>query len=286
MERKYLERLVGKYCKIVTKEPGEDRASVVTGVLEDVDYNDGFILVDSTQGLGCLRINTIVAIKPGHKRNLEKKKIKDEDQAVIGIGTLIVFIAMILVAAVAASVIIQTSERLQQRAQAVGRETITEVSSGMKVIDVTGYANVAKNKIEYVAITVKPRAGSYDIDLNETVIHIEYDNLTVLSLDYNDSVAGSVSADGVFHTLDLSLLDSTNFGVIAMHDSDNSITNTYGMGTSDTAMLIFNITAAFPDTGGLDTGESFLGNLVPDIGTSTSFQVLAPTVFDHRIVEL
>jgi len=265
MEKKYLERLVGKYCKIVTKEPGEDRANVVTGILEDVDYKDGFILIDSNQGLGCLRINTIVAIKPGHKRNLEAKKIKDEDQAVMGIGTLIVFIAMILVAAVAASVIIQTSEKLQQRAQSVGRETITEVSSGMKVIDVTGYSNVAKNKIEYIAITIKPRAGSYDIDLNETVIHIQYDNLTVLTLDYNNSVAGSVSSDGVFHTLNLTLLDSTNFGIIALHDSDGSITNTYGMGTSDTAMVVINITASFPDTGGLDSGEKFVGRIVPDV---------------------
>jgi len=286
MERKYLERLVGKYCKIVTKEPGEDRANVVTGILEDVDYKDGFILVDSSQGLGCLRINTIVAIKPGHKRNLESKKIKDEDQAVMGIGTLIVFIAMILVAAVAASVIIQTSEKLQQRAQSVGRETITEVSSGMKVIDVTGYSNVAKNRVEYVAITIKPRAGSYDIDLNETVLHIEYDNLTVLNLDYNNLVAGSVSADGVFHTLNMSLLDSTNFGVIALHDSDGSIVNTHGMGTSDTAMVIFNITAAFPDSDGLPTGEEFLGRIVPDIGASSSFHVLSPSVFEHRIVEL
>ena len=75
-----MDRLVGKYCKIVTKEPGEERASVVTGILEDVDYKDGFILVNSSQGLGCLRINTIVAIKPGMTkeliRNIRKKKTK------------------------------------------------------------------------------------------------------------------------------------------------------------------------------------------------------------------
>lgn len=80
MDRKYMDRLVGKYCKIVTKEPGEERASVVTGILEDVDYKDGFILIDSSQGLGCLRINTIVAIKPGITkeliRNIRKKKTK------------------------------------------------------------------------------------------------------------------------------------------------------------------------------------------------------------------
>ena len=68
VERKYMERLVGKYCKIVTKEPGEERASVITGILEDVDYEDGFILVESDQGLGCLSINTIVAIKTRYKK--------------------------------------------------------------------------------------------------------------------------------------------------------------------------------------------------------------------------
>ena len=65
MEKRYMEKLVGKYCKIVTKKPGEERANVITGVLEDVDYKDGFILVDSSQGLDCLRIGTIIAIKPG-----------------------------------------------------------------------------------------------------------------------------------------------------------------------------------------------------------------------------
>ena len=70
-----MERLIGKYCKIVTKEPGEEKASVVTGTLEDVDYEDGFVLINSEQGLGCLRINTIIAIKPGHKRTSERRDI-------------------------------------------------------------------------------------------------------------------------------------------------------------------------------------------------------------------
>ena len=67
MEGKYMERLKGKYCKIVTKEPIADRASVVTGILEDIDYEDGFITVGSWQGPECLRISSIVAIKPGRK---------------------------------------------------------------------------------------------------------------------------------------------------------------------------------------------------------------------------
>lgn len=290
MERKYVKRLVGRYCKIVTKEPGEDRASAISGIIEDFDSKDGFLILDSEQGIGCLNISTIVAIKPAeHKKAGFKHKFKEDEDAAIGIGTLIVFIAMILVAAVAASVIIQTSETLQNRANAVAKQTIREVSSGMQIVDLTGYTDENKTKIEYLAITIRPRAGSYDLDLNETLIYLQHDNLTVLSLDYadgSDSVIGSVNSDGIFHTLNHSVLTSTNYGVIAIRDSDNSITNSYGIGTNDLAIVIINLTAAFLEEGGLEPSEEFNGRLVPEVGSAGIFMVSAPNAFDQRVVEL
>ena len=70
MNEKCVDRLIGKYCKIITKEPGEDRANVVTGIIMEIDHDAGFLTIESTQGMGCLDINTIVAIKPRREMKL------------------------------------------------------------------------------------------------------------------------------------------------------------------------------------------------------------------------
>jgi archaeal flagellin FlaB len=285
MEKRYMERLVGKYCKIVTKEPGEERANVVTGILEDVDYKDGFILIDSSQGLGCLRIDTVIAIKPGNKHGTERKPRKKDDEADVGIGTLIVFIAMVLVAAVAAAVIMQTAESLQQRAYAVGKQTIRDVSSGLRIIGVTGYTDAQKTKIEYLAIAITPRAGSYDIDMNKTLLYLQLNNFTVLGL--NTHCKSSVIAEGgIFNTLNLSQLNATNYGIIAIHDADQSITNSNGLSTSDQAMIVVNLTAALGETRGLSAGETLEAKLVPEVGVSGIFVVNAPNAFKYRVCEV
>ena len=70
MKRNIIDGLIGKYCKIVTKEPGEERAYVVNGMVKDIDHDAGFIVIESDQGPGCLNIKAIVAIKPRRKMKL------------------------------------------------------------------------------------------------------------------------------------------------------------------------------------------------------------------------
>ena len=290
-----MERLMGKYCKIVKKEPGEDRANVVIGTLEDVDYKDGFILVDSAQGLGCLRINTIIAIKPAIKQKIvyEKRKIKNDNQAMVGIGTLIVFIAMILIAAVAASVLISTSETFQSRAKSVGSQTIREVSAGLAIESITGYTNANRTRIEYMALVVRPRAGSKDIALNLCTLTVLYNNLNVLFLDPNLIADVNTDNTSVFYTpvesgspyTIVGNTTNTTFGVIALHDADGSIKNTMGLNGGDRIIVIVNL-SAITENGGLSTRESVSGAMQPDIGILSLYDVTAPATFSKRIIQL
>jgi archaeal flagellin FlaB len=282
MDRKHMEKLIGTYCKIVTKEPGDTRVSVVTGQVEDIDPANDFIYVSSSQGFGCLRLDTIVAIKPmGNSR----RSLREQSKAEMGIGTLIVFIALVLVAAIAASVIMQTAETLQQRAFAVGKQTIRDVSSGLRIISATGYTDANKTRIEYLAISITPRAGSYDLDMNKTLLYLQLDNFSVLKLN-PAAKAASVDGHGVFSTLDPSLLNATNYGIIVIQDADQSLNKTNGISVYDHAILMINLSAALPATHGLRPGETVQGQLVPEVGVSDVFILTAANAFSHRVQEL
>ncbi|DAC30409.1 MAG TPA: hypothetical protein D7H81_02995 [Candidatus Poseidoniales archaeon] len=65
-------------------------------------------------------------------KNMKRKEMKNENSdnlAAMGIGAMIVFIALILVAAVASAVIIQTAEKLQQNAQSTGDQAQDQMAS-------------------------------------------------------------------------------------------------------------------------------------------------------------
>ncbi|MDD9953782.1 MAG: hypothetical protein OXR66_05595 [Candidatus Woesearchaeota archaeon] len=104
----------------------------------------------------------------------------------MGMGTLIIFIAMILVAAVAASVLISTTGALQNKALATGRATTSEVGTSIHVMEV--YAEDGSNQqVDYLYESVKLSAGSGAIRFSDTLMSLNLNDQTA-DYEYNSSV--------------------------------------------------------------------------------------------------
>ena len=144
--------------------------------------------------------------------------IRKEDVGSIGIGAMIVFIAMVLVAGIAASVLIQTSSNLQMQALSTGQETIAEVASGLKVEGISGHNT--SGEIDQIAIEITPLAGSPDIDLSQAVIELSDSNNKYI-LRYGNNLTNASSLDGsIFDVSDFG--DATTFDIIVLQDADES----------------------------------------------------------------
>lgn len=106
-----------------------------------------------------------------------KKYLKQDTRAQVGIGTLIIFIAMVLIAAVAASVLIQTSGILQQQAQSTGKQATQEVSSNLIVKNIEGVraknnATDMADNVSLLKIRVGLNVGSSPVDLNQLIVTV------------------------------------------------------------------------------------------------------------------
>lgn len=108
----------------------------------------------------------------------------------VGIGTLIVFVAMVLVASIAAGVLIETAGLLQSQSEATGEQSSQAVTDRVTVVSTVGIVgNVwdpdPGNEVEEVELKVKRAPGGGDIDLADAVIHFVgprgSDDLTHLS---------------------------------------------------------------------------------------------------------
>ena len=102
------------------------------------------------------------------------KNLHYNDYSAVGIGALIVFIAIVLVAGIAASVLVQTSTKLEMQALETGSETIEETSSGLKVMSVSGYNT--SNEITKIVAEITLLAGSNPIDLGQAIIELSDSN--------------------------------------------------------------------------------------------------------------
>ena len=123
----------------------------------------------------------------------------EEERGQVGIGTLIVFIAMVLVAAIAAGVLINTAGFLQTQAETTGEESTEEVSDRIQVESVITEVESGP-QINAIAIDVSLASGSNPIDITSATLEWigDSDSGTFEITGADPGQDGEITADGVF----------------------------------------------------------------------------------------
>ena len=203
--------------------------------------------------------------------------INNNDRGQVGIGTLIVFIAMVLVAAIAAGVLINTAGFLQSQAEATGQESTDLVSERIDVTSTVGIVESDSNpeNLTAIRVSVAGAAGADQIDLTKTTIQAVGPNGQA-NLVFNNTASGgsTVSAATEIQDGNFGVQDSTGSFVSA----ENAVLNSDNRFT-----LMFN---PENDPFGSTSGTAIFGesdssslDIVSPSGATTSVELRAPDLF-------
>lgn len=188
---------------------------------------------------------------------------------------------MILVAGIAASVVFETMTDMQHQALITGDETLTDISTGIKITQISGFTN--NTSINQVAFFVSSIAGSSALDLSDTTIIIS-DSTQQLILRYDNTSFSESVANGLFGTLNASNLSSTEFGILIIRDVDDSCSSDLPViNENDIVAIYVNTSACFQ---GIDPRTRVSGRIIIEEGMSALYGFTAPSVFVDNIVDL
>lgn len=184
-----------------------------------------------------------------------QKFLMNDERGDIGVGTLIIFIAMVLVAAVAATVLIYTTGALQQKATKTSKEATSQISSNMIVEQVLGYRNSTTNtSLDSLKIRIKPDVGTTSIDLKQVIITV-MDSSTRFDLTYG-----------------------SNYTAVAVRDEDASFSA--GMPVLNSGDLIEITVPQLAITGiTLNPRKTFWLSLNQELGQAVNLEITTPNSY-------
>ncbi len=147
---------------------------------------------------------------------------RDEERGQVGIGTLIVFIALVLVAAIAAGVLINTAGFLQNQAESTGQESTNQVSNNVDILSTTGSVTGAGGEVETITITVGLAPGSDPVNLSATRFELlSNQSYTATGADIGGS-ADSTLTEGEQVTIEAIDLDTSPFSASNLAEGEEA----------------------------------------------------------------
>jgi flagellin-like protein len=184
-------------------------------------------------------------------------QLEDVDRGQVGIGTLIVFIALVLVAAVAAGVLINTAGELQSRASDTGDDAQAQVSNQIDVVSATGEHPTNAGPVNTIKLVVKKSPGSDPIDLSAATIQ------------YTSESTSETLTEGSGNGFTASAVSGTSVGAddIVLNDTSERVTITI-------------------DSRSLSAGASAELKIVDQSGATTTYGVNVPDVLTGTVSEV
>ncbi|MBD3261383.1 MAG: hypothetical protein GF334_06810 [Candidatus Altiarchaeales archaeon] len=191
------------------------------------------------------------------------------NKGLMGVGTLIIFIAIILIAAVASSVLITTGGSLQQKALVTGVQTEESVASGVEAISLMATDASENHSVQHFELLIRMQSGSEPINLNNSVITVDTTD-TYQNLDYNTTIDKNLFS---------ALSGGTHHFIVQYVKQGPDNENGY-LNRGDVVKLKFNTINA------IDENQKIRIRFIPRVGQMTQIDVMTPDVMSDQRVQL
>ena len=188
-------------------------------------------------------------------------------KAEMGIGTLIIFIAMILVAAIAAGVLIQTASALQNKALLTGERSKNQVSTSVRPMLVYAEDGSSGNNVDQIFMKVKLAPGSDPVRFSDMLVEFSLKNLSA-DLTYSSAETCTTvnESNGSFFYLDY-LIQGDNYQSGYLQRGDV-------------------IKLCFESSRQIGEDESVSITIVPKIGNPTVVETALPDIITEKRVTM